>query len=261
MSWLPNEWPKTVVMIERAHQGEKGREFIPIGTGFITEYGKFNVLVTCKHIVFDLTEKQLLPNLFVSFNLRNGTRARRSFDEMKQNYSMEWLFSEDESVDLALMPYEINEQTDDVRRMGRDLYESIDNLFEGDEIFFLGFPLGIDTGIQNALRPVVRQGIISLIQQDKNFIIDAHVFPGNSGSPVFLKPAIIDFKTQTFRAAKFIGIINSYIPYLDTAISLYTKRPRVIFEENSGLARVIGAHYINEILKSSKFEALVKDLG
>ena len=174
MSWLPNEWPKTVVMIERSQMGEKGLEFIPTGTGFITEYGKVNILVTCKHTVFDLAEKKLLTNLFVSFNLRNGSRTRRSFDEMKRDFAVEWLFPEDEQVDLAVMPYLIDEQRDDVRRMGRDLYESIDNLFEGDEIFFLGFPLGIDTGVQNAIRPVVRQGIISLIQQDKNFIIDAH---------------------------------------------------------------------------------------
>jgi S1-C subfamily serine protease len=192
--------------------------------------------------------------------LRNGRRARRSFDEMKRSHGVEWLVLEDEKLDLAVIPYVIDEKNDEIRRMGRDLYESPDNLFEGDEIFFLGFPLGIDTGIQNALRPIVRAGIISLIQQDKNFIIDAHVFPGNSGSPVFLKPALIDLKTQTVRAAKFIGIINSYIPYLDTAISLHTKRPRITFEENSGLARVIGASHLTGIFKSEDFAALVKGL-
>src|SRR5688572_2463592 len=122
MSWLPNEWPKTVVMIERAQMGEKGMEFIPFGTGFITEYGKVNLLVTCKHTVFDLQERRPLTNLFVSFNLKNGTRCRRSFDDMKDQFSMDWVFSEDETVDLAIMPYVIDEQTDEVRRMGRDLY-------------------------------------------------------------------------------------------------------------------------------------------
>lgn len=259
MSWLPEAWPKTVVMIERSQWGVRGLEFVPVGTGFITEYKNINILVTCKSIVYELEKK--IDNLFVSYNLKNGTRARREIEEIKQAFSVDWQFSEDKNVDLAIIPYVIDENIDDVKRMGRDLYEPIDQLCAGDDIFFLGFPLGIDAGLQTFMRPLVRQGMIALIQADKNFLIDAHVFPGNCGSPVFLKPSFVDFKTNTFgtiRPAKFIGIISAYIPFIDTAVSVHTKRPRVVFEENSGLAQVIGADYISEILNSDKFKQVVK---
>ena len=38
--------------------------------------------------------------------------------------------------------------------------------------------------------------------------------------------------------AALIGIVKSYIPFQDVAISQLTQRPRVVFEENSGLANV-----------------------
>ena len=259
MSWLPQEWLKTVVMIERSQVGDKGIEFIPVGTGFITEYKNINILVTCKSVIYELEKKN--DNIFVSFNLKNGVRARRQIEEIKHNFSVDWLFYDDSNIDIAMIPYSIDENNDDIRRMGRDLYESVSELSEGEEIFFLGFPLGIDPGFQYSMRPLVRQGIVSLIQPDKNFLIEAHVYPGNIGSPVFLKPSLVDFKNNTFgtiRPAKFIGIISHYIPYIDTAVSLQTRRPRIVFEENSGLARVISADYITEMFKSERFKKVIK---
>jgi hypothetical protein len=34
-------------------------------------------------------------------------------------------------------------------------------------------------------------------------------------------------------------VVSGYVPYQDVAISVQTNRPRVIFEENSGMAAVI----------------------
>ena len=39
--------------------------------------------------------------------------------------------------------------------------------------------------------------------------------------------------------AWLIGVVSGYVPYEDVAISAQTNRPRVIFEENSGMAVVI----------------------
>ena len=36
-----------------------------------------------------------------------------------------------------------------------------------------------------------------------------------------------------------IGVVAAYLPYHDIAISQQTRRPRIVFEENSGLASIV----------------------
>jgi hypothetical protein len=43
--------------------------------------------------------------------------------------------------------------------------------------------------------------------------------------------------------------VQSYVPYQDLAVSLQTKRPRVVFEENSGLAAVHPVDLIEETIQ------------
>lgn len=262
-TWLPAEWSKTIVLIEQLKQDEKGENiFVSFGTGFITEYENFNILVTCKHVVFDKEQKNYIPNLYTSFNQKDETLGRRSLETLKNDLGINWFFHKNPNIDLAIMPFGINQTKDDIKRMSKDMFEKIDDLAAGEEIFFLGFPaLGIK--MDKNIKPIVRSGIIALIQDDKTFLIDANVFPGNSGSPVFLKPSVMDFQTNTLgqiRPAKFIGIINSYLPYHDVAISPQTKRPRIVFEENSGLANVYSVSHIQEVFETDEFKAKITEL-
>jgi hypothetical protein len=98
-----------------------------------------------------------------------------------------------------------------------------------------GFPMG--EGVDPILHhnPILRQGLISQNGANK-FLIVAGLFPGSSGSPVITKPFvnIVDGILQVVEP-KLVGIAASYIPYEDVAISVQTKKPRVIFQENSGL--------------------------
>jgi hypothetical protein len=57
-----------------------------------------------------------------------------------------------------------------------------------------------------------------------------------------------------------IGVISSYIPYSDTAISLQTKRPRITFEENSGLCIVIPSNEITKLINSEDVKQFDKSL-
>jgi hypothetical protein len=43
-------------------------------------------------------------------------------------------------------------------------------------------------------------------------------------------------------------MVIAYRPYDDTAVSLQTKKPRVIFEENSGLAEVLPIDSIEDVI-------------
>jgi hypothetical protein len=122
----------------------------------------------------------------------------------------------------------------------------------GDGVFVLGFPMNM-TGIQRNY-VIVRQGCIARISEmldgaSSSYLVDAFVFPGNSGSPVILRPDITSINgTPAQNKANLIGIVTSYQPYDELAVSPQTKRARVIFEENSGLAEVLPTDYIDEAI-------------
>ena len=124
---------------------------------------------------------------------------------------------------------------------------------EGEGIFLLGFPMGDAGKDQNFV--IARQGAIARIRdaiagKSKHFLIDAAIFPGNSGGPVVTKPEIVSIQgTQAHSEANLIGIVAGYIPFQDIAISVQTKRPRIIFEENSGLGVVFSIEDITAVVE------------
>jgi S1-C subfamily serine protease len=69
---------------------------------------------------------------------------------------------------------------------------------------------------------------------EREFLLDAPVFPGNSGGPVFVVPN--ERAGHHSPTAYLMGIVAYAINYQDTAVSQQTSRPRVYFEENSGLS-------------------------
>jgi Trypsin-like peptidase domain len=124
----------------------------------------------------------------------------------------------------------------------------------GDSIFVLGFPMNL-AGVQRNYT-IVRQGVIArisemLAKESKSFMADAFVFPGNSGGPVVLKPEVFSIRgTKSQPKAALIGMVTSYHPYSDVAISPQTNRARVLFEENSGLADVLPIDYVEETIRA-----------
>jgi len=127
----------------------------------------------------------------------------------------------------------------------------------GDNIFVLGFPMGI-SGTAQRNYVIARHGNIARINDvldsgGTTFLIDAFVFPGNSGGPVVSVPnltAISGTKAQDH--AYLIGMVQGYLPYKDILASEQTGEARMISEENSGLAEVIPVDYINETIKDAQ---------
>ena len=125
-------------------------------------------------------------------------------------------------------------------------------LSEGASIFALGFPMGLVGDERNTV--IVRSGVLArirdtLVKPRFPFMVDATVFPGNSGGPVVSKPEIVSIRgTKSDNNANLIGIVASYVPYIDVAISQQTRKPRITFEENSGLTNVYSVDCINEAI-------------
>jgi hypothetical protein len=124
-----------------------------------------------------------------------------------------------------------------------------------DETFILAFHPGITSGEPSSV--VIRHGTIAFFPNGADtFLVDSFIFPGNSGSPVILKPTILNLKGYQFsvsgnaRQAYLLGVVVEFIPYTDYAISLQTQRPRISFEENSGLVRAVRAEKVAELLRT-----------
>ena len=74
------------------------------------------------------------------------------------------------------------------------------------------------------------------------------MFPGNSGGPVITKPEDISYGGNPNTCALLIGMISLYLPYQEVAVSQQTGQPRIIFQENSGLAVVVPIDRIQETI-------------
>lgn len=124
---------------------------------------------------------------------------------------------------------------------------------EGGGVYVLGFPLGLAGKERNYA--IARHGVIARVQDwlrgDSNeFLIDATVFPGNSGGPVVTKPEIASIKgTKSLDECSLIGLVSSYIPYEDVAVSMQSGMTRAVFQENSGLAVVVPFDAIREAVE------------
>ncbi len=125
---------------------------------------------------------------------------------------------------------------------------------EGDETYTIAFQPDIVKGQPGS--PIFRHGIIAEYSEDADvFWIDSLVFPGNSGSPVVLKPNMIHRTDTGYNIGQvnpplLVGVVVAFVPYIDVAMSLQTQRPRITFEENSGLARVVRSARVVELLQT-----------
>jgi hypothetical protein len=210
-------------------------------------------LVTARHVIFG---HQAVDPAWISVRL-NPSQDGQQADEFRlpiipQPGQNNWFFPDDPSVDLALVP--INAEflksngvrfqffTEDTSAAEASKLRSL-GAAAGDSIFVLGFPMNMTGKQRNYV--IARQGIIARIQElldghSNRMLIDSFVFPGNSGGPVVLRPEIMSVQgTTPNNIAYLIGTVVDFVTYTDVAQSLQTHRPRITFEENSGLAEVI----------------------
>ena len=233
------------------------------GTGFIVGIRGRLHLVTAKHVVMENVNGQFTGKLIdstyqVFFNKKDKSLGWHSLREIKDFFNAKWIFHKNPNVDIAIIPFGLDTLHDDMVSIPEDFFMTSERLYELYSVYFLSFQPGLQ--LKTKINPIFRSGSISLKNDDKTFYIDAFAFPGNSGSPVFLTPSSMRFDNPgTLNIGdplghKFIGIIGEYLPYQDIAISIQTKRPRVVFEENTGLAKVWSIEYLDEIIQSPDFK-------
>ncbi|MBN1688241.1 MAG: trypsin-like peptidase domain-containing protein [Candidatus Omnitrophica bacterium] len=228
-------------------------------TGFLVRYEEHAYLTTAKHVVYNSETNEFQDEDQVALvNLKSGKVSARAIQELKKRFRIEWIFHEDPAVDLAILPFPINAEQDAVKVVPDRLFLEAASVHELADVFFLSSHPGmIET---QPLRPVIRMGGVSLVEGDKTFYIDAASFPGSSGSPVFLKPSPFNFSDRGMTLStknigiECIGIVGEFIHYSEVAVSAQTGRPRVVFEQNTGMSRVWSVEYLQDIFQSKAFK-------
>ena len=238
------------------------------GTGFLYGYLVQNDsdLAKRQYAVFLITAGHVLKEHITSGEQSIHVRLDAlEFSSASQELEIpisNWFFHPNPNVDLAAMPVPITFLRDhglqsaffpnDEGAVTKDQLREL-GVSAGDGVFILGFPLNLTGEQRNYV--IVRQGAIARIQEllenaSTSFLVDLFVFPGNSGGPVVLRPEIVAIQgTKANSKALLTGVVISYQAYTEVAVSMQTKRPRVAFEENSGLAVVLPIDDVNDMVR------------
>ena len=175
---------------------------LSVGTAFIVSHrwseengGLF--LVTNKHVIDDTTRGKLT---FTAGSLKNGKAPLGSI--VTQSLSgEEWNWTTHPSPDIDVAVLSLGQIIDGMREKGlRPFYrfaattliprqEELEALDAVENILFVGYPQGMFDRVHNL--PVFRRGITATVPSvDYDgmpvFLVDGSVFPGSSGSPVFV---------------------------------------------------------------------------
>jgi len=237
------------------------------GTSFVfhdaaSPQGQQLFLVSNKHVVAE-SETGLI---FFNEKSANGEPLLGEPFYLKiDGFSSQWYGHPDDSVDIAVMP--LSWQLDLVGKDGKIAHlrpvslndvadpSVFENLDVTAPVLFVGFPNGMFD--EKHYLPIVRRGFVATSPElDFNgqpvFLIDASVFPGSSGSPVF---TVGDNFVGGTPALKFLGVISAvYTQATDGHISWQpaptNQVPIPTIEQMIDLGVVFKARCVREAISS-----------
>jgi len=287
------EYVQTTVAIGVIDSGSG--EWRPLGTGIlIYNYDvSSQILITNRHILLTSSPSGKAisrSNLSVKANLKSDAKValKRSHDSwatfdvpLYKEDTLLWTGHPNPTVDVAAVTFPpidkrhiILSKLSNIKYISKSRMLTIDSLQYGLDVLFIGFPLGL--GVKLNPQPIFRYGAISYIDEmNKSFLIDAQVFGGSSGSPVFCTGTSKIPETANNKLL-FIGIISghmydklrgySFVNSLDSATQIDST---TILTENAGLGVVWSVDLINETISlhnerfgensDKKFEELIND--
>jgi hypothetical protein len=210
------------------------------GTGFFFDYkdekGSIHLIVTNKHVIQNADQGKLVFTKRISDQPAIGNVSNLIIE----NFDSIWFGHPDPDVDIAVCPlvpllHQLK-QTQGADIFYRTISEQelptkdqLSMLDAVEDILFVGYPNGIWDS-QNYL-PVVRRGITASplqvnFENAPRFLIDASVFGGSSGSPVFLynKGMYQDRDGSTIIGSRFyfLGVVSAV--FYKTEENLVTER-------------------------------------
>jgi hypothetical protein len=214
---------KTIVFITLevtlpGKDGNPGKPGTISGTGFFVavpdsrlEPGKaFSYLVTNRHVAMALERDEKgkcnpleIQKASITVNLKDPVNGNRSYTEpLPLSPHVHWYVPKDGAIDLAVIPFGVSDKID-ARNILLTQFLTSDVLDKqgvvpGDKVLTGGFFSGY-AGLHE-MQPILREGVLAMLPDGPMmttlcgagtlYLADVHVIPGNSGSPIFIIPAL-----------------------------------------------------------------------
>lgn len=252
-------------------------------------------IATCDHVLRrirpDGTPGPYLEEVTVRYNTKKPvTEDGRQFQQSKARVLDEhgeliwYTHPSDQTADVALFPFSLLEprpdsDTIDTVWIPLSMFATNERLAalkvtENDEVFFSGF-FPWYSGIKKNY-PIVRHGKICLLPQERIpldlrrpnlaadiFLVEVTSFGGNSGSPVFLRISGIregsDEPPSLGWKYYVLGVMKGFFPEASKVV-VQTELLEGVMSQNSGIAIVVPAQKIVDILESPKVKGRVNNL-
>lgn len=177
--------------------------FYPYATGFFVTIDGINHIVIAKHVIQNKFGEFVDEGAIVAFNQKNGIVGGKKIKDFKSGNKVDWIIHDDPDVDLAILPIRIVGENDDVILVPEFMLLNVEEIFETEDVIHISFQPGVF--LLNKISPIIRSGTISRLTPEGPFFIDGFAFPGNSGSPVFLKPALNENGVTTINKTTDVG--------------------------------------------------------
>ncbi len=264
---FPESVMSTVTVIGEISQDNSWRT---LGTGFLMiNYGQaFNLLITNRHILQTKDTNGIIcsrKEIKVKTNLKSGiaelfgknpdswavfTIPLIKSDTIlwsghpNNNFDIAAVYFPQPTIkDIALM------KMSKIEFIPKSLSKSFDEVRLADEILFFGFPLGL--GSAKAPQPVVRNGIVAYLGDNKIIILDAQSFGGSSGSPVVATGTSMGDSPQN-NERKLIGINRGHLTSSIELKNNSNMNDNIVLDstymENAGLSIVYSTDLIYEAI-------------
>jgi hypothetical protein len=202
----------TVSLGIRVTVDEKQR-FGTVGSGVIIAWdAQHGCLPTAKHVFSD-PEKSFFPTILYLHIPQSEPRADDDLGvalPLVANGQSLWHGSSD--ADLAVAPLPDLSAYKDLHGISFSDFGGEDDVFQGASVVVFGYPELLGPDYQNT--PIARNGIVAWINPngrlDHTFLVDANIFNGNSGGPVFHMPSGVSRMGRFVLGGspKLIGIVS-----------------------------------------------------
>lgn len=253
--------------------------FRPIGTcftvgvpatGSLGDNHLFRYVVTAKHVVQKADGSY--PGVLVMRANRSTGGVSHIFTPLGETNSILRIYTHpDPGVDLAVIPILTGVQEVRMQLLPAKFIMEKEGLksfavHEGDEMFFLGLFTPYEGGLNNI--PIFRFGRLSMLADEKIpwgaepsqelYLMETQVFGGNSGAPVFF---YFDERRNPGGVKLMLaGVVKGFFRNWSEIQVVNTKQTSIA-PENNGIAAVIPAYYLKEILYSPELTQLRTALG
>lgn len=229
----------------------------------------FSYLVTNRHVISPLIDgvRAVPRRVSIQANLKDEVNGSFLLKAEIPISTFKWYYPDDPSVDLAITPLGLPQEEVDRTAIDRDIFVTEDDvkqhrIAEADPVVFAGFFLQYPG--QKRIEPIVRRGILAMLPNEpivfedgtnaRLYLADAHVFLGNSGSPMFINVSrVVGYDYR------FLGVVSGYV-FEDEDLTLHvatTFTGRV--KANSGISTVVPAWQVGALLDSPDLKKLRDD--